>query len=1093
MHCFAQPKTTIAMKFSLKTLGSFAFGLILLCFVSASSNTTLAQSAQPIFPKYIVMGVVYAPPGSASSVTYGNTEFVGSSDSFSTTTTNETINTTSFTAGATLGLFGASVTYNNTNQWTTSSQHTSSVALQSTDGNAISTMGPISSALGVNHDNDIIYIWLNPVASMVVTGASSLNWTNLSSNSCDPTDTADVLTFYQQVTGCDSNQYPYPDIVGIPVWCLKNPYYPGQGCAQWLPYTSRSWDLSPWGTDSNGNPLGPQLTLKDYADILQADPFVSLNGNSVNVCHPTYNPDLDPNDVEIISSAPVTLTGSQVNPARTPQNCGAGGALTRFLPYGTVEYPEPGPDGLPSTYTGNFQYSQTNTTGTTATDTHTTGTSVDVTASFGLSFGPFGGDAALSISNSTWATLQNQSAFTGTTGTTQYANYSITGPQLSDNYTGPATYNVYLDNVYGTYAFYSALETKPAVGNIGISASATGTTAIPNFGQVTVAAMSTPKEVWLTNNSTYALTMVWPAVTFTDPGFQLVANNGNYPDNCSNQLLAANAQCTLWIEFAPVASDVANTPYGATQPVNATVIAAGTENAFSYENILVTNNAAVSGTAAPLTTQVATLFPTPIQNTNIACPPPSGQYCQSQNIFNFTTADGTNFYTAQKQVFTFTNYYSSSVTITGFTLTDTNDFSVTVNNCTTVPAPPSSSNSCTITLQFLPVTPVPLSGVYTTKVTAMGTVTGSSGVVPLAIAGAGGTVGQVLSISPTTFSTTLTSPTIGSTYFLSDITITNHSSYTVGNLFLTAVPGQCCGTVGQFGGVLEYSPCPNCTCNASTETLAAGQSCVAGAKFYVEGSGTQTGEVWATGTVQTTGSPSATSNISTGTVTATGSHDVIKLILAGTEQSETKTLPATDAKGKVTVDALKIPAGKGALVVKVGNFKATASYAAGATGDAAAEALVTALNGKASPVKASRSGAVITLKSVEAGTAGNLTLEATGNANFKLAASGKALTGGKNATTTTKYDGGDVDVTTYGVTASATWGKESTAETVAVALAASINKVAAAHWKASASGDVVKLTSVSKSSTEPPSGAIGVTISDSEGFTPPSFGATETD
>jgi hypothetical protein len=1087
MPCFAQPKTTIAMNFSSKAVWSFAFGLIFLCFVSSSSNTAYAQSAQPIFPKYIVMGVVYAPPGSASSVTYGNTEFVGSSDSFSTTTSNETINTTSFSAGATLGLFGASITYNNTNQWTTSSQHTSSVALQSTDGNAISTMGPISSALGVNHDNDIVYIWLNPVASMVVTGASSLNWTNLSSNSCDPTDTADNLTFYQQMSGCDPNQYPYPDIVGIPVWCLKNPYYPGQGCAQWLPYTSRSWDTSPWGTDSNGNPLGPQLTLKDYADILQSDPFVGLNGNSVNVCHPTYNPDLDPNDVEVISSTPITLTGSQVNPARTPQSCGAGGTLTRFLPYGTVEYPEPGPNGLPSTYTGNFQYSQTNTTGTTATDTHTTGTSVDVTASFGLSFGPFGGDAALSISNSTWATLQNQSAFTGTTGTTQYANYSITGPQLSDNYTGPATYNVYLDNVYGTYAFYSDLETKPTVGNIGISTTSSGTTAIPNFGQVTVGATSTPpKELWLTNNSTYPLTMVWPAVTFSDPGFQLVEGNSSYPDNCSNQLLAASAQCTVWIEFAPVASDVANTPFGSTQPINATMVAAGTENAFSYENILVTNNAAVAGTAAPVTTQVATLFPTPIQNTTVACPPPTGKYCQSQNIFGFAPYIST----AESQVFTFTNYFTSSVAVTGFTLTDTKNFTVTSNSCTTVPAPPSTSNTCTITLQFKPVTALPPGGVYNTKITAMGNIVGATTpAMPLAVAGAAGFLLGSISITPSTMNLSVSLYPSGSslpTGWEQSLTLTNNSSFpvTFTNTALT----------NNFGIDVVFSYAYY-GLNFNCPTLGPGQSCQVMGYYSCSDSsktGTFSATVTLTGTVQTTGSPTLSATLNA-TATLVDVGAVSRVTLSGAERSKTETIPATYAKGSITVNSLKTPsAGKGTLSVKVGAFKATASYAAGATDDTAAQALVTVLNGKGSPVKATRSGAVITLKGIDAGAAGNLTLQTTGDTNFKLATSGKALTGGKNAITTTKYDGGDVDITTYGVTASAVWGKESTAVTVAKALAASINKVAGAYWNATASGDVVTLTSVSHPSSSTSGPAFTVAVTDSKGFTPPSYKAQST-
>jgi hypothetical protein len=134
------------------------FCLTLFCVVASSLNCASAQTtpSQPIFPKYKVLGVVYAPPGSSSSVTYGSTKLVGSSDTVSTTTINETVSTTSYDAGATLGLFGASIQYNNSDAWGSSIANSNSVAVQTTTGNSVSTMGPISSSLGVNHDNDII-------------------------------------------------------------------------------------------------------------------------------------------------------------------------------------------------------------------------------------------------------------------------------------------------------------------------------------------------------------------------------------------------------------------------------------------------------------------------------------------------------------------------------------------------------------------------------------------------------------------------------------------------------------------------------------------------------------------------------------------------------------------------------------------------------------------------------------------------------------------------------------------------------------------------------------------------------------------------
>lgn len=209
----------------------------------------------PYFPKYEVLGVVYAPPGSNSNVTYGNSQMVGASNSIQQNFNQSYNESVSVTAEA--GFFGfgsASAGGTESYGWTNQTSQTNTVAIQTTTGNAVATAGPVSSALGVNHDNDIIYILLNPVVATSTTGLTSSGfvWNGIQANSCDLTDTeflANGYNVYQAVGGCDPNQYPFPDIVGIPVWCLKNPYNPSPSCSQWLPYTSRSWDTTPWGND----------------------------------------------------------------------------------------------------------------------------------------------------------------------------------------------------------------------------------------------------------------------------------------------------------------------------------------------------------------------------------------------------------------------------------------------------------------------------------------------------------------------------------------------------------------------------------------------------------------------------------------------------------------------------------------------------------------------------------------------------------------------------------------------------------------------------------------------------------------------------
>lgn len=734
-------------------------------------------SPSPLFPKYLIMGVVYAPPGSSSSVTYGHSSLVGSSMSYATTNSYTDVSTTSVSAGATLGLFGASTTYSTTNQWTISSENIHSVAVQTTQGNSISSLGPISASLGVNHDNDVIYIWLNPVVvttAAMTAGTLNINWNGLASNSCDPLDAKDPLTFYQYVAGCDANQFPFPDIVGIPVWCLKNPYFPGQGCAQWLPYTSRSWDQSYWGpaTTAQGSAVYPAnppgLTLQDYADILQADPFVTLNGNTVNICHQLYGPDLDPNEVENIVSTP-NLPANKMNPTgNTPTNCGlptgtTSETMSRFSPYGTVEYPVPGPNGLPSTYAGNFQYESTTTDTSINIDAHTTGTSVQSTLSFGDSWGGFAIDGDVSYQNSNSMTWQNESTNSNSNGSTSSAAYSITGPQLSDNYNGPATFNVYQDSVYGTFAFYSDLEPKITLGTIAITPNAGNPANGYNATNGTIAAFPataissqspTIVPITLTNSSLYPVTMVWPAVTFTDPGFQLVSNDAAHPDGCSNQYLlpygdtsSSGAQtyyCTLYIEFLPTASDAPNPITLANSPsVQATMIAAGTENASSYQNILVTSQAPVSGTVTGVS-QGATLMAlgNSISQTN---PIP--------NVYNYPGPTLTNnVLNSRQQTFVLTNYYNSGITLNTqsnpITLSNSADFSVLntslyPDTCVSgaVLASSGANQACHFTVQLAPSITSLGNGTYAyyTNIAVSGAIGNSSTTGQLALAGAFGT------------------------------------------------------------------------------------------------------------------------------------------------------------------------------------------------------------------------------------------------------------------------------------------------------------------------------------------------------------------
>jgi hypothetical protein len=847
-----------------RSLRSLRLGILLWisCHAALLAQTSVSGTL-PVFPKYIVMGVVYAPPGSSSYVSYGNSQLVGSADSIQTTNSSTSISTTTVTKGGFLGLFGGSTQKSTSDGWTTSQQGTSAIQLQSTMGNSIQTMGPISASLGVNHDNDVIYIWLNPVAPLTVqsynssTGAFGLNWTGLASNGCDLTDTADGVTAYQTVAGCDPSQYPYPDVIGIPVWCLKNPYSPVQGCAQWLPYTSRSWDLSPWGTDPNTHlSLGPGLTLQDYADILQADPFVALNGATTNVCHPTYGPSLDPNDPETIST-PAALTAQQaslwVNPPILPTTCGpVNTQMTRFQPVGEVEYPVPGPNGLPSTYSGSFQYSQTTSLSQVATDSHTTGTSKDTTSTYGTSFGFFGFpiaafNASFMSGTSNSVTLTHQYSSTLTSGTSSSAAYSITGPQLSDSYTGPATYNVFQDNVYGTFAFYSNLQPKVTLGSICVNStvSSAGSCGAPGSfsfgstsGSVMVGSASAGQLVTLTNNSQYPLTMAGPAVTFSDPGFAIVQDGS---DSCSNRYLQPQGSCTLNISFSPVFSDAPNTSNGPTTTVYATMIVAGTENA----------SIAIGPVSAPATQN--TLVIAEASLTGVAAPNPANEAGATLTPATYTFSP--SFGVAQQETFTYKNLNSSSVVFPAtadITLGETADFSIASDTCRGLTL--TSQAICTFSVVYSPsasskaflngynatsnfpgcfslspfLSPPPCQPAYplvATSISANATpvIAGGSTVASATASAVGQLSDSALLAQPTVSLGTYTGKPTNNFVFNANpttFTVTNGTPYTVSNLTFPATNNQ-------------WDPITPITCTSSL-SLAPGASCTAQVAFVIE-------------------------------------------------------------------------------------------------------------------------------------------------------------------------------------------------------------------------------------------------------------------
>jgi hypothetical protein len=216
------------------------------------SQCTVIHTAKSgwIRPKYQVVSVTYAPPGSKSTATYTNGFLSGTSTS----------NTTSFITGVTVNVSSTMgieipkvVTGNSTAVfsagWSEQQDLSNSVSVVQQNSTGEIVPGPASSGLGVDHDYDVIYVWLNPEVFLAI-GSSVVG---VGGYGFDGRDT---------VTGMD--------VLPLTVGQLRGTQVIGSSVQARL---NRTWDSS----------LGA-LTSTELLAIARADPFAN---------NPSFNPNTD--------------------------------------------------------------------------------------------------------------------------------------------------------------------------------------------------------------------------------------------------------------------------------------------------------------------------------------------------------------------------------------------------------------------------------------------------------------------------------------------------------------------------------------------------------------------------------------------------------------------------------------------------------------------------------------------------------------------------------------------------------------------------------------------------------------------------------
>jgi hypothetical protein len=361
-----------------------------------------------INPKYVIVGVTYAPPGPSSNVTYTSSTFVGNT----TTTTGSFANDNSLTVSVTNGIgawtpgsngFGVKITGTDSTEYIQGSNTSSTVTISKQTSVSDTTNGTGDAFAPVNHDYDTIWLWLNPLMIYTINpnDPSFLQWNGY---------------------GYDNNDVNGMDIFGVEVGCLNGDYGP---CPSVQTVLARGWVTAnePGMTWPAGE--GPGLTSADIANILKADPLTS---------------------------------SSYVLPSPLPSTTADGRFTQIAYPPNPVNYTQAGPgNGGGTTTKYNAVYTDTSSVGA--------GSSYTFRQAFGteqqFAGGTFLSQFSVDVKQTDTLTWTNSWQNTLTTTTTLTDALSVTGPGCPQTsppcvpaYAGPGEFIVYQDNLYGTFMFY---------------------------------------------------------------------------------------------------------------------------------------------------------------------------------------------------------------------------------------------------------------------------------------------------------------------------------------------------------------------------------------------------------------------------------------------------------------------------------------------------------------------------------------------------------------------------------------------------------------------------------------------------------------
>jgi hypothetical protein len=394
-------------------------------FVGAETYSDASKITGILNPKYVVIGLTYAPPGPSSYVSYQNSVYVGITNTIANSySTGQQMKVAVSSSGGVPGWLGGAtgtVTGTSITGFTQTNTYSDAVTVTGQVSNNWKTFGTPDAFAPVNHDYDIIWVWLNPLLV-------------LTADATQP-DALPVWNGYAYNMDDSANGGPQGmDIWPVAVGCLNGDFNTSE-CSETYNKLARTWAAV---NEYYPNGGGPALTQADYTQILTYDPFTN----------PSYQISLD-------SSNPATTLDGRYTQATTVPAGSTSVGSPENIPY-PIAPPGVGPisDTYLTTYSSSTQDSHTAQSQTTQ--------SFGIENKFSGSF--FIASVTYDLSQTFTLTWTNTAATTITNTQTQTDTAYISGPPCGSpyctpSYSGiapsqPANFDVFQDNLFGTFMFY---------------------------------------------------------------------------------------------------------------------------------------------------------------------------------------------------------------------------------------------------------------------------------------------------------------------------------------------------------------------------------------------------------------------------------------------------------------------------------------------------------------------------------------------------------------------------------------------------------------------------------------------------------------